>query len=66
MDLADHPDKEILSLQGFSKVKKLAGIQITLQKTAENKRHIEAVQCIRQEICRQYKQKQFMYVSSHK
>jgi hypothetical protein len=28
MDLVDHPDKEILSLQGFSKAKKLAGIQI--------------------------------------
>lgn len=37
MDLVDHPDKEILSLQGFSKVKKLAGTQISLQKTAESK-----------------------------
>lgn len=45
MDLVDHPDKEILSLQGFSKAKKLAGIQINLQKTAEHKRHIEATVC---------------------
>ena len=66
MDLVDHPDKEILSLQGFSKVKKLAGIQISLQKTAESKSYIEAIQCVRQTICRQYIKKRFMYVSSPK
>lgn len=37
MDLVDHPDKESLSLQGFQRKKKIAGVQISLQKTAESK-----------------------------
>lgn len=44
MDLVDHPDKESLSLQGFQrKKKKKAGVQISLQKTAESKSYSEVM-----------------------
>lgn len=48
MDLGGHPDKEILSLQGFSKKKELAGTQVSLQKRAKSKSNPEAIKCFKQ------------------
>lgn len=52
MDLVGRPDKEILSLPGFSKEKKkLASVQISLQKLAKSRSYFETAQCFKQVDC---------------